>query len=126
MKDTNYSKSIHWLVENEELYISERLHFEHSNHSFKRACQRNISEEEIKTSIEYGTAFFKQGLVFYAFGRKNRAMSKIARHGKNYADLVVVVSGASNTILTCYRSANPFKHIKKKQKNLSKQYASAA
>ncbi|MBF8149268.1 hypothetical protein ITJ86_05135 [Winogradskyella sp. F6397] len=114
-----------WEVRDEDLNISENLTFIHSRHSFKRANKRNINNTCIALTIEYGIAFFKQGLIFYVLGDKVPDIIR-KKLGKGNLNLIVVVSGNSNIILTCYRSKNPFKHIKKKQKNLAKQFDFAA
>lgn len=111
-------------VKDEELKKSETLNFHHTYHSLTRAKQRNIYSKNISIAIEYGQEFFKQGLVFYVLGENNLPKNISHSERKKYENIVVVVSGDSNTILTCYRSKNPFKHIKKKQKNLSVEYFS--
>ncbi|WP_452228972.1 DUF4258 domain-containing protein [Lacinutrix sp. MEBiC02404] len=108
-----------WEVTNAELNKSETLSFNHSKHSFKRANERNINHENISDVIEYGKAFFKQGLVFYVLGEHQLPDALIQKGHDKSQNIIVVIAGDSNTILTCYRSKNPFKHIKKKQKNLS-------
>ena len=109
--------SITWQVTDKSLEKSETLNFNHSQHSYERSNQRNISSFKIAQTIEYGTAYFKQGLIFYILGDKN--MPNITLKKNKSSNLIVVVAGDSNTILTCYRSRKPFKHIKKKQKNLA-------
>lgn len=117
---------ISWEIKDKDSEKSETLIFNHSKHSYRRATKRNISQKNIADVIEYGRAFFKQGMIFYALGEHQLPDSMIKKgHGKSQ-NMVVVVAGDSNTILTCYRSKNPFKHIKKKQKNLAKKYSTAA
>ncbi|EGV43659.1 hypothetical protein BZARG_2741 [Bizionia argentinensis JUB59] len=111
--------NLSWEVTFAELNKSETLSFNHSKHSFKRSNQRNIGANSIALTIEYGTAFFKQGLIFYVLGENNLPKSINRNARKKSTNLIVVVAGDSNTILTCYRSKNPYKHIKKKQKNIS-------
>ena len=115
---------ITWIIKDEDLNKSETLRFSHSQHSFKRANQRNISSRNISEVIEYGKAFFKQGLVFYVLGEHN--LPKSLNQNDKSKNIVVIIAGDSNTILTCYRSKNPYKHIKKKQKTLVKQYVNAS
>jgi hypothetical protein len=114
--------SITWQVTDISLEKSETLNFNHSQHSLERSNQRNISPNKIAQAIEYGTAYFKQGLIFYVLGDKSIPDYFTKKSKNNKANLIVVVAGDSNTILTCYRSKNPFKHIKKKQKNLTTHY----
>ncbi len=117
---------ISWEVKDDQLNKSETLNFNHSLHSLKRANQRNIDSQIISVVIEYGTEFFKQGMIFYVLGENDLPANSYYFERKKFRNLVVVVSGDSNTIITCYRSKNPFKHIKKKQKNIAKAYYRAA
>jgi hypothetical protein len=61
-------------------------------------------------------------MVFYVLGKNQLPDTKLHDNSQN---MVIVVAGDSNKILTCYRSENPFKHIKKKQKNLAPKYSVA-
>ena len=122
---TNQSKII-WEIKNESLNKAETLSFNHTSHSYKRANERNIRSENISNVIEYGQAFFKQGLIYYVLGAHNFQNSSIEKRCDKSKNMVVVVDGNSNTILTCYRSKNPFKHIKKKQKRLADIHYNAA
>jgi hypothetical protein len=114
--------NITWQVTDKSLEKSETLSFNHSQHSFERSNERNIPPSKIAQAIEYGTAYFKQGLIFYVLGDKSIPNYITKRSRNNNSNLIVVVAGDSNTILTCYRSKNPFKHIKKKQKNIATVY----
>ena len=120
------SLKLSWEVKDDDLKKSEILNFNHTQHSLIRASQRNIYSKNISIAIEYGQEFFKQGLIFYVLGENNLPKNITHSERKKYENIVVVVSGDSNTILTCYRSKNPFKHIKKKQKNLSVKYLSVS
>jgi hypothetical protein len=113
------TSKVTWEVKDKKLNKSETLSFNHSQHSFRRANERNIRSKNIADVIEYGKAFFKQGMVFYVLGEQQLPDAKIQHKSQN---MVIVVAGDSNTILTCYRSDNPFKHVKKKQKNLAAKY----
>jgi len=62
-------------------------------------------------------------MIFYVLGEQQLPDAKVQEDSQN---MVIVVAGDSNTILTCYRSENPFKHIKKKQKNLAPKYSLAS
>jgi hypothetical protein len=124
--ETLNQTKVTWEIKNENQNKSEILMFNHTTHSFKRANERNIKSDNISDVIEYGKAFFKQGLIYYVLGEyhfQNSYVKKLCDKSKN---MVVVVDGNSNTILTCYRSKNPFKHIKKKQKRLADLYDNAA
>lgn len=91
---------------------------EHTDHSIARSAQRGISDREIILAMDYGTRFFKQGMVFYAVRKKD--LPKDMKHGlrEKLNNTVVVMSGDSNQIITCYRSANAMKHLKNKSKKI--------
>lgn len=124
--EAHKNSNISWQVTDEDLNKSETLTFKHSQHSLERANQRSIDDISIANTIEYGKAFFKQGLIFYALGEHNIPKNNRNKLSKVNTNLIVVVAGNSNTIITCYRSKNPFKHLKKKQKNLAPEFYSAA
>jgi len=115
-----------WEVKDPDLKKSEVLSYRHSKHSLKRTCQRNISKLSIECAIEYGRAFFKQGLIFFVFGVNDLPENLKNKRIKIDTNLVVVIAGDSNLILTCYRCRNPYKHIKKKQKTLATYHTHAA
>jgi hypothetical protein len=126
--ETNYTRKsvtaaqmkINYEVLDFETNQTINLVFRHSKHSFLRSCQRGLSKKII-TVLEYGECYFKQGLIFYILGERNlpKVLDKEATHVKN---IVVVVDGSSNQIITCYHSNNPFKNIKIKSKQLSRNY----
>lgn len=96
-----------------------------SRHSTERVNERDISDQALSIALIYGKAFFKQGLIFYVLGEKNMPELNDEKLQRKCKNLVVVVSGDSDELITTYRSKNPFKHIKKKTKRLSR-YRSAA
>jgi hypothetical protein len=91
--------------------------FTHTNHSFIRSAQRGINDRKIATAILYGEPFYKQGLIYYVLG-VNRIPDLLQKETKCLKNTIVVVDGNSDTVLTCYRSKSPFKHIRKKSKTL--------
>jgi len=101
------------------------FNFIHSLHSFQRAAQRGISKDKLKAALQYGEVMYKQGLLFFILGENNIPDSLLKDKNK-LQNIVVVVSGASNEVITCYRSAHPFRHIKMKSKKLNKPYSNAA
>lgn len=101
------------------------LKFRHSRHSFIRAAQRGIDNDKISATLKFGDNFFKQGLIYYVLGENNIPES-LSKESKKLQNTVVVVSGDSDEVITCYRSKNPFKHLKKKSKQLYKNYNTAA
>ncbi|GAB3840662.1 DUF4258 domain-containing protein [Hymenobacter jeollabukensis] len=97
---------------------SEVLEFNHTRHSAVRAAQRGIDTDKIALVLQYGECLCKQKLLYYILGEKNIPAS-LLKVGKELKNLVVIVAGDSNQVVTCYRSNNPFKHIRLKSKRLS-------
>jgi hypothetical protein len=100
--------------------------FMHSKHSLQRASQRGLSKDKIAFTIEYGECYFKQGLVYYVLGEKKLSNNKSMNEKNNPKNIVVVVDEDSNMVLTCYKSENAHKKIKRKSKSLYKNYHHAA
>ena len=115
----NLQHEIQLRIEDEKTHHVEIMKFEHSHHSFIRSCQRGIGLSKIALALEYGQTYFKQGLNYYVLGEKDipAYLSKEKSHLKN---IVVIVAGDSNHVITSYKSNNPFKQIKQKSKDLSK------
>jgi hypothetical protein len=120
------SRTVSWLITDQETHQSERVSFEHTKHSKERSLQRNIGDRRIEMVLEYGEPIFGQGLIYYILGEKNIPDVIKPKEQKKYKNLVVIVSTDSAMIVTCYRSKNPFKHIKKKRKSINKQFNNAA
>jgi hypothetical protein len=96
----------------------ETIMLQHTVHSRSRAAQRCIDHQRIDTVMVYGETVYKQGLVFMYLG-KDQVPDHLARDRDKYANTVVVLSGDSNQVITCYRCPNPAKHLRRKQKNLA-------
>ena len=93
--------------------------FSHTHHSFTRSSQRGINSDKIIATLEFGEVFYSQGLQWYVLGEKN--IPTYLKHKKNQLmNTVVIVSGDSNQVITCYRCTKPFKNIKTKSKILQK------
>lgn len=99
--------------------------FTHTKHSYLRACQRGFNQQKIVAALQYGESVYKQGLIYFILGENNipESLSKQKKHFKN---TVVIVSGRSNQVITCYRSSNPFKKIRTKSEKLCKNFNYAA
>jgi hypothetical protein len=123
--DTKNPLKIQFEVEDEKTNKIQILKFEHTNHSLYRSDQRGISKSKISITLEYGTTFFKQGIIYYILSKKDipNFLTKDKSHLKN---TVVIVSGDSNQVLTCYRSSNPLKNMKHKSKEFYKNYKKVA
>lgn len=113
-------KSMTWEIQDVNTLQTYPIEYGRTKHFIERSCQRNFSEDMIQTVLDHGTAYFKQGRIFYILGTNNLPTDLPAQDRKRYRNLVVVVSSNNASIITAYRSKNPFKHIKKKSKTLYK------
>lgn len=94
----------------------------HSLHSFARANFRGINSLEIMHALEYGEITNKQGLFFYLVKMKNIPQSVDRRIAERINNLVVVTNSIGDTIITCYKSKDASKYLRKKSKMLCKNY----
>lgn len=99
--------------------------FRHSEHSFKRSAQRGIENTKILAALQYGEVIYKQGLLYHVLGEKD-IPAHLLKLKDRIKDTVVIVSGRSNQIITCYRRHRPFKYIRNKSKQLFKGFKEAA
>lgn len=90
---------------------------QHTHHSKQRSAQRGISDSAIALTMEYGMVTYKQGLEFYTLGKKILPGNL---HKNKVENLVVVVSGNGNEIITCYKSKNGIRQVAKKHCVLSR------
>ena len=101
------------------------FNFKHTKHSFLRAAQRGINSDKIEATLKYGESVYKQGLIYFILGEHN-IPPFLYKDRNKLINTVVVVAGNSNQVITCYRSSNPFRHIKVKQKQLANKIKYAA
>ena len=99
--------------------------FEHTEHSYLRARQRGFNNQKIVATLQYGETVYKQGLIYFILG-ENNIPDSLCKKKEQLKNIVVIVSGDSNQVITCYRSANPFKNIRTKSEKLCKKYNHAA
>lgn len=123
-REGNPSLDFCFEVEDPQTLKSETLEFSHTHHSSIRAAQRGIDLNKVAMVLQYGECFYKQKLQYYILGEKD-IPSRFAREKKELKNLVVIVAGDSNQLITCYRSDNPFKNIRLKSKRLSPRRAVA-
>lgn len=90
-----------------------------TDHCLERLKERSISHRHLLMALEYGEAHFKQGMTFFVVTSKNLPKNLTSFDRYKLENMVVVVS-ADAAIITCYKSPNGLKHIKKKRKNLWK------
>lgn len=93
----------------------------HSRHSKKRASQRAISEVAIFSVLDYGTPFYRQGMIFYAVKHRNLPTNMPNDLKKKIRNLVVIIGGFETAeIVTCYWCRKPMRYLKRKSKRLSR------
>lgn len=92
----------------------------HTRHSLHRSAQRSINNESILAVLDFGKSFHRQGLVFYAIKKNNLPTELKHINTKKTKNLVVVMDGDETQIITCYRSKNALKSLRRKCKELSK------
>jgi hypothetical protein len=125
MEQTKAHLQISFKVVSDKGYRSMEFTFEHTQHSYHRACQRGLSNQKILAALQYGENVYKQGLIYYILG-ENNIPDSLCKQKEQLKNTVVIVSGDSNQVITCYRSSNPFKNIRVKSQKLFKKHANAA
>lgn len=125
MKQAKHHLQVTFKVATDNCLNPIQFTFEHTEHSYLRARQRGFNYQKIVAALQYGENVYKQGLIYFILGENNipDSLCKQKEHLKN---TVVIVSGDTNQIITCYRSANPFKNIRTKSEKLYKKYLYAA
>jgi hypothetical protein len=98
--------------------VEQVFQFTHSDHSMVRSAQRGIEGFRMQVAIRYGRTIRKQGLEYCILG-KNDIPEHLSHMCAKLRDTVVIISGESDCVITCYRGKDPFKRIKKKSKRLS-------
>lgn len=116
-------KNIVVKVQDQELGKSEQFSMTMSHHSAERIEQRSISQRAIEIALLHGVVFFKQGLQFYVMGENNLPDNINPQVRKKCKNLILVISGDTSEIITTYRNKNPFRYVKKKSKQLSRNAA---
>lgn len=101
----------------DETGLVEVFTFSHTLHSLQRSAQRGISDSKLAIAILYGEPYYKQGLIYYVLG-EDRIPDRLRTEKEKLRNTVVVVDGDSDTVITCYRSKDPFKQIRVKSKTL--------
>jgi len=92
----------------------------HSKHSKRRSMQRGISEAHIQAALNYSVGFFKQGMIFHVVKSKLIPETFDPSLRQRIQNLVIVIAGDSNKIITCYKSDKPMRWIKRKPENINK------
>ena len=111
-------------MDKEEYYSKEEIasliNIKHSNHSKTRVQQRALPIKKMKLAMLYSNVFFKQGLIYHVV-KNSYLPNNIDKKQKNeLKNIVVIISGDSNEVITCYRNKNAMHQIKQKNKRLAK------
>lgn len=88
-----------------------------TNHCETRMAQRGLTYEHVLMAMEYGRMVFKQGLTFYVVTRRSLPKGLDSSLASKLDNLVVVVS-EDGAVITCYKSKNGIKHIRRKSNHL--------
>jgi len=116
---------ISFRMEDSKSHQGMNFNFKHTRHSFLRASQRGINSNKIAIALQFGDNIYKQGLIYFILGENNIPAS-LSKDKDKLINTVVVVSGNSNEVITCYRSSNPFRNIRVKSKKLCRKFENAA
>jgi hypothetical protein len=122
--DSNPDLMLNVGIRDEDTGLVVSFRFHHTNHSYVRAAQRGIDRLRLQTTLTYGEMFFRQGLIFCILGRQN-VPDHLSGQRDKLENTIVVLSAETDTIITCYRCKEPYKHVKMKQKHLSKRSMAA-
>ena len=124
MTMTNTLPKIKFTADSEPNEIPMTFEFQHSEHSLSRALQRGLTETHLRLALKYGKVFRKQGMQFYVLGEKDLP-DNVTKEVRRFSNTIVLVSGQSNSIITCYRNNDPYRFVKRKSK-LLKPFRNAA
>lgn len=105
----------HTIVENGKTF-EVIYNLEHSRHSRRRASQRGITDHIISLALDFAVPIMKQGLIFYLVKSRLIPDSLDPHIRSRLENLVIVVSGDDNQIITCYKSPMAFRSIRRKEK----------
>lgn len=125
MKQTKEHLQIAFKVATDKGLSPIEFTFEHTEHSYLRARQRGFNHQKIIAVLQYGENVYKQGLIYFILG-ENNIPNSLSKQKEQLKNTIVIVSGNSNQVITCYRNANPFKYIRTKSEKLCKKYHDAA
>lgn len=114
----DYQRKVAAYVNDTESDFVQEFEFTHSSHSMERAAQRGINNLRLTLALVHGISIRKQGYEFCILG-VDRIPDEFLKFKAQLKNTVVVMDGDSDTLVTCYRSKDPYKHIRKKSKFLS-------
>ena len=100
-------------------YEKRRYHL--SRHCMQRVSQRGIQADAIALTLEFGRVYRRQGMLFHVLGK--RQLPTAFRHEwERLRHTVVVLAEEDTTLITAYRSDNPYRKIHRKPKVLLTHY----
>lgn len=102
------------------VYQNLKTSLKHTEHSKKRANQRGLSGAMLRSVLDYGTPFHRQGLIFYTILKEDLAKAFCPVIAKKLQNVVVVFNNATSQIVTCYKAKNAVRYLRKKGKKLYK------
>ena len=90
-----------------------------TSHSTVRASQRGIKEFQIRMVTKFGRVIRKQGLRFFYMTHYELKFFPLQTR-ETLQNLVVVMAGDENMVITTYKNKDAIRHIKRKSKRLIK------
>ena len=88
-------------------------------HSTRRASQRGIKKDHIDLVMQHGKVIRKQGLRFFIMTQNE--LKYFPLHIQDVLkNMVVVLAGDENVVLTTYKNKDAVRNIKRKSKRLIK------
>jgi len=98
--------------------ISAEYRLRISHHSRKRSQQRGVRPTDIALAMTYGQCIQKQGLNYYVVKEGDLPAALDHSICDRIRHLVVITNDRTNCLVTCYKHANGWRHIKKKHAEL--------
>ena len=83
--------------------IASLINIKHSKHSKVRAQQRAITIDLMKLAMLYSVGIFKQGLIYHVVKNSNLSNTIDNRQKNELKNIVVIIAGDSDEVITCYR-----------------------
>lgn len=122
LKADNHNRQHVYLKSTLEIGQKKKFEFttRHSKHSRKRASQRSFDHNLLSYILLLGSAFYKQGLIFYTVMEKDIPEGLDHEIAEKIRNLVVVTGNHDHQIITCYYAKNAVKHLRRKGKELKK------
>jgi hypothetical protein len=88
----------------------------HTLHSYSRAANRGFTAADILRVLDFGVRIYKQGYIFHYIIRKYVPSSVDSKVLERISNMVVVTDSNEEVIITCYKSRDAARHIRRKSK----------